>query len=866
MEEAIKKLVNVVYEIYGEIIKNTEKKVDKRVSDQGKIVSFQIIQCMKQILNNNMWRLLNKTFVYEFHRYRTMIGLPADKNSTKAINKYVDKLNRKEIEFWFKRYPVLEKMVRNSIQNTCNYIVRILEDYYKDREELVRVMGIKEDAVIIDLRPMESDPHNNGSVVIFVEFSDGYRVIYKARSLGCDLLIEEIFRKIIVFKDIKEFSPVPKCINKDTHGWVSYIENIPINEAEIGEAFYRLGLYAPIFSCFGATDIHDENIIFSGINPYFIDLETIMQPMKEYNQTILFEKMQKLLLNSIANTSIIPAKLLTRTLNYLIGAINTPYPQKAESMVFSFRNIGTDAIDIAKEKVTIDRLASPIKLDSKKIIDPIDYMNEFIRGYRKGYLKIISNRRKIKDLLIHFNEPLRIVLRPTTQYYMILDACLFPENLTSEDAVKKILEYLKPLKVIEDPEEARKILNEEWKALLLGEIPYFYIEGNERRITINGYTSSQIYKCSPIENALENLDSISEKRLMLDERLIVEGYSEIKNKNSKINKKIYESESEIFRKLWNGIKNSDVNEIYDFYNQLAIKTWNNGKIEAGWIGGMYGDLPISYNSLSLISFHDTGGIPVMIKDLAYFVETKNEYSDVNKYWQLYNEAINGIKSQKKYISERGGLTNISIISGMISLEILQRFNESERKKVIENFLKDNMKTKLGDIYDGKLGIYLYLASCEETDIDLMKEADREITEAMGQTFEKKGIAHGKLGLFWAKFRINRFLDNIEVCKDVYKKVQEIAELEVNSGNGWCNGNSGILMILAEMLTMPELRNIPRNFLKEFAAITVRIPEDKIMDLSICHGVAGVIQSLIFCFLVYEEKIYLDIAEEYWEKN
>ena len=868
MEEVVKRLTLAVYEIYIEIIESTEKKICASISNRGKIDSCQvIIHCMNQMLEGNIWRLLNKTFVYEFHRYRTSVGLPADKNSTKAFIEYVGKLNREEIGLWFEKYPVLENMVRNNIQNTCDYIMRVLGDYYMDYEELISIMGITNDAMLIELKPMNSDPHNKGTMVLFAKFSDGHHVIYKARSFGADLLIKKIFQKIIVFHETEGFFPVPECINKDNHGWTNYIDNTPIDEENISDALYRLGLYTPIFSCFGATDMHDENIIFDGVDPYFIDLETVMQPARTYSEGALFDNMQKSLSNSIANTSIIPAKLLANTLNCLIGAINTPYPQETEQMVFNFRNIGTDAIDIAKEKVIIDRIANPIKLKSGNVIDPVDYMNDFMRGYRKGYLKILNNKNKIVDLLENFNEPLRIVLRPTTQYFMILDACLFPENLTSEEAVRKILGYMKPLNAIEDPEEARIILTEEWNTLLLGEIPYFYISGKERGVLINDYTSSQLYDYSPVENVIENLSGISEERLMFDERLIVEGYSEIKNKNYKKNKKKYKSESELFGGLWNGLKNCDADAIYDFYNKLAVKAANNGKTEAGWFGGVYGELPISYNSISLTSFHDTGGIPVMIRDLAHYAEIENKHSDVKKYWKLYDQAINGAKTQKKVISENGGLSNVSIISGKPSLDILPGHNTDERERtaVIVDFLKENIDSKIGDVYNGKVGLYLYLASCKETSIDLMKEADREMAEDLEREFERIGIAHGKLGVLWTKFRVCRFLNDVDCCMEIYRQVRIMAESANTLGNGWCNGNSGLLMILAEMMTMPEIKKRAGNILKELAITTAVVPENRMIDLSICHGVAGVIQSLIFCYVIHKEQTYLEIADKYWKK-
>ena len=37
------------------------------------------------------------------------------------------------------------------------------------------------------------------------------------------------------------------------------------------------------------------------------------------------------------------------------------------------------------------------------------------------------------------------MLRPTAQYFLIMDACLYPENLIDYSSAEKILHYLKPI-------------------------------------------------------------------------------------------------------------------------------------------------------------------------------------------------------------------------------------------------------------------------------------------------------------------------------------------------------------------------------------------------------------------------------------
>ncbi|NQK39172.1 hypothetical protein HO508_06690 [Streptococcus suis] len=38
-----------------------------------------------------------------------------------------------------------------------------------------------------------------------------------------------------------------------------------------------------------------------------------------------------------------------------------------------------------------------------------------------------------------------------------------------------------------------------------------------------------------------------------------------------------------------------------------------------------------------------------------------------------------------------------------------------------------------------------------------------------------------------------------------------------------------------------------------------------IDLSVCHGVAGKVQSLLFVYAITDDKRFLDLANKYWKK-
>lgn len=112
---------------------------------------------------------------------------------------------------------------------------------------------------------------------------------------------------------------------------------VPVIRANVGVSFYNLGYYSVLFSVLGASDLHDENLIFRGEVPYFIDLETALHPRLNSTEQSLIGELQNSITKSIAHTTIIPSKLLNNSYNYLIGAINTPYPKKPKKWYFHLK-------------------------------------------------------------------------------------------------------------------------------------------------------------------------------------------------------------------------------------------------------------------------------------------------------------------------------------------------------------------------------------------------------------------------------------------------------------------------------------------------------------------------------------------------
>lgn len=858
MQLVADKLTHAVESLFSNEIRQTNDNIKEHISRQDAISHSDIasMNCLHTLLEYHVWRLCHKTFVYEFHKYRESLSYPIDPLSSKLFDQYVNSIDEVLIGKWFTKYDYLRKMVTQTVNNTCSFIEEVCSNFSNDIDLLLAKGLISRGSRLQAITPLESDPHNNSKVILCLEFKPSKKIVYKPKSLEIDVLLDKVFSEILKFDTLQDYSPVPKTINRGRYGWQEFVRHTPVSQSELGRPYYNLGLCAAVFSCFGATDLHDENIIFNGEFPYVIDLETSLQPAYNRKCNLLHELMGETLSDSIASTSIIPAKLMAIPHKTLIGAINTPYPQKSNEMGFSMKNPGTDAVDIAKENITVTRSNVPITLTNNQAPDPLPFQKDFLGGYSDGYERVMNKREQISSIFTDIRCLIRVVIRPTSQYFLLLDACLFPENLIDEYTINQVLEYLKPPLLIKNSEVSRNILEEEMRSIKNGDIPYFSIRANDKRLYSRDFISSEIFDMSPKNNVMRRLDKLSQKRLLLDKRFIAEGYSDIRIQEAEHRKvKDLNHQSPIFSNVLQRMTKDNPYPLIELISALSITT-GTGNAESGWIGGIYGEIPISYESTSLISLHDTGGIIFLWEHLLKYKKAENRPEHTN----LFNQTKRGLRSLCGAFSSQLESAPISVISGSSSFDFIFSHN-TEKVKEMEQVVPQIQSEDIphSDVFVGAVGIGLMLASFSKTPNHILKSLDHKICNEIPLK-SSDGVAHGNLGVLWAQFRLSYALKDIERCRFLLKQTLKIYFPDTVNTAGWCNGNSGLLMVLSEMAGVLN----EQLDLYEIAKKTTTLPKNGSIDVSICHGAAGVLQSLLFAYETLEDSWYLELANQYWE--
>ncbi|ESU95294.1 PF13575 domain protein [Streptococcus pyogenes GA16797] len=85
-----------------------------------------------------------------------------------------------------------------------------------------------------------------------------------------------------------------------------------------------------------------------------------------------------------------------------------------------------------------------------KVVEPLDYANEVIAGFRECYTFLMSQRAKVKKILEDFPKlKSRALFRNTSDYGKFLQASTNPKYLFSEKKKKNLFSILYEAKHIE---------------------------------------------------------------------------------------------------------------------------------------------------------------------------------------------------------------------------------------------------------------------------------------------------------------------------------------------------------------------------------------------------------------------------------
>ena len=150
---------------------------------------------------------------------------------------------------------------------------------------------------------------------------------------------------------------------------------------------------------------------------------------------------------------------------------------------------------------------------NEKMVEPLDYANEVIAGFRECYTFLMTQRAKVKKILYGFPKlRTRAIFRNTSDYGKFLQASTNPKYLFSEKKRENLFSILYESKHIE-----QIIVDSEIKDLMNGDIPYFSMDPNGNVYNSLGTVIGNLGKTTSL---FDNIATLNDERMKFTCELI----------------------------------------------------------------------------------------------------------------------------------------------------------------------------------------------------------------------------------------------------------------------------------------------------------------------------------------------------------
>jgi len=417
-------------------------------------------------------------------------------------------------------YPVLARSLVTAtdywVESSAEFLhylaedVDALRDTFAAEGELGLLVGISGNA---------GDVHRRGRAVAIAEFSSGIRVVFKPRSLDVD----RHFGELVAWINDRGHTPplrAVRVLTRGDHGWAEFVANAPCaSRGEIERFYERFGAYVAILHVLNATDFHYENVIASGELPMLIDLEALFHPLPEpandldEPEWLGWQALQR----SVLRTGVLPFRAYDseRSSGLDMSAMGGSGGQQTPNRFPVLVAPGTDEMRLEREFVQLPDSQNRPTLGGTPV-DPAAFGDSLVSGFAATYKLLLANREALLAPLGPIrrfaNDAIRVVLRPTRQYALILSESNHPDVMRNALDRDRLLDRL--WVAVPGHSELEQVIACEHADLINGDVPLFTSNPSSvDLVTTRGQTIPGFFRCSGLSSAIERIEAMSEDDL-----------------------------------------------------------------------------------------------------------------------------------------------------------------------------------------------------------------------------------------------------------------------------------------------------------------------------------------------------------------
>lgn len=868
------KEIDACFENFNGLMVRVCKEYYKTLCHTDQEKSFWNI-CESALFAKHLREIFIRTLIREISLLKEKLqGVTPEKEYRDYIQRYLT--NIEYIKGLYQKYPVLFEELFRCVEYYAVNLKLFVDHLKTDIDELERLFVVKGGIIAIaQIIPISSDYHNQHQFIVVLRWKDGKRILYKPHTVQNEYLFYKLQN---IFCGLNGLAHDPiKILDKASHGWMSYIEQKECrNDKEVKEYYYRYGILLFNAYLLQARDLHYENLIASGVYPTLIDLEAAvdLRDCRE-NQKTANETIKEKLRQSVYNSGLLPLFVWSRDGKGMnVSGISGRGGQILPIKIPVIKNKGTSNICIGYEYGRSPQGKNLVILNGKTV-DPYFYIEELEKGFSDAYQTLNNHTGRIKNIVAAEmkNVKVRYLVRNTQEYSMILSLAYHPNFLENTDKRKDLLRSLLNI----SPKVDEKIVNQEMKSILEGDIPMFYSLGRESHLYSNGKVLCKDYfKKTPLDRVMHHIDTLTEEDIRFQLSLIETTMSACQNS---ITKKVIEdfNAEEYLSQIVQKIKKQAV--------------YNADQSDVSWLSNVnsdYGERKLILDAMDDYLYSGKMGILVFLK--AYL--QKREDGQVARiaellenYYFMYTDG----KIEEKQLERRptGAFTGEgSIVYGyeilyqITNKDIFLQYAEKHAEYLMRLLETDQEYDLLGG-NAGAIAVFVnlfqltkkkkYLQGAEQAFTYLKKNIVRYDQNRIGirNSFAGQplaGVAHGCSGYILAlsklafyssqKKDINRYIHGfLNYEESLYdEKAKDWRDLrfqgrESSRELAWCHGKAGILYTYKKSMNFNSEASVNKHLER---ILNLRNNWESKLEIKqedgLCHGNTGiyVMLSELFC--------------------
>ncbi|HKI01920.1 MAG TPA: type 2 lanthipeptide synthetase LanM family protein [Thermoanaerobaculia bacterium] len=620
-----------------------------------------IVSLFYPLLATRLTSVISRVAVLELHVMRAQ-GLLRGKTPEERFENFIEHLSHPSKGLaLFKEYPVLARITQDELELWVETSSEFIERLATDWDTLRTRFDPDSEPSHLEEIIVAGDRHRRGRAVIISRFSSGFKLVYKPKSLAIDVhfcnLLEWLNKRGA--PDLRS----PKVLDCDEYGWSEFIAFKACTSQEELQLFYkRQGAFLALLYSLEATDFHNENLIAAGDHPILIDLESLFRAdfrIDRLDQSSVIA--YKTLTSSVLHVGLLPERRWGEEED-LDGTEQSGLGGNANQLslrkVPIWENAGTDEMKLGRKRLTLAAALNQPTLGDNTA-NPIEFTEALLEGFSSMYKLLLRHRNDLlseEGPLTQFaNDEVRVILRPTRLYAMLLKESFHPDLLRDAAARDRLFDRLwLGLEKSVCPEKFTAILPSEIEELWRGDIPFFFTTVNSRDLWMSGSRRLPSYfEKSGFESVLFRLSQMGENDFNRQSWLIRASLTTLSDIETSTAGYTISKDPDIAATRSQMLTAACA--VGDHLERLAIQT----ERDVAWIGLRL--IKGRHWALAPLGVDIYSGLAGISLFLAYL----GKATDENKYTRLAKKAVESIRRQIK--QDRGHIKSIGGFDGWGSL-------------------------------------------------------------------------------------------------------------------------------------------------------------------------------------------------------